>query len=744
VPRSSPVRVRRWLATAILTLFFIAVAGAAAIGWWYARESPPHQGPIVVISVDGLAATTVEPAGTNEPAATPRPEPVNREHGAAIEGAAPALAAFARSAVAFDRAYTHSPQLLPAHASLLTGQLPFEHGVRDDGGYELAGSVRTLPELLRNRGFATGGAVSSFLLRPDTGIGQGFSFFDAGPDAAALTRPGRETLDAAERWARRQSDRRYFLLAQVDAADADMALARVTALLEDQGFYGTSTIVLVGDRGAVDGVDGLDERMLRVPLFIKQPGLEGAGRRIALPVQHIDLVPTILDLVRAPVPGGLRGRSLRAILADADERLSPQPIYSEWLAAFVRFGGPPMMALTMNESRYLRGADERIVAVPSLAAVEPDGPDRASRIAEEPPTVEESSPDAVPLRATLDRLLGPRAIAPAAAPRPAVRDRLALAGYLHGLPPAADAAAQTTARGAELSDLVAAHGEAARLAGERRLQAAIRALQGIARAHPGLAPVHYQIGVLWMEAGRPAAAVAAFRAAVDLRPDTPEVPRAMALALAQLGESDAAREQAALAVALARPAGARHLARAYEAAARVALRLGDNAVAIEAADAAQAADPSLPMHAYIEGRLLHEAGRHDDSVALLQEATLTLEQHGSALEGVYETLASALAALDRSVEAETAYRMEIRAFPGNVTAYTRLAALLREPDRLEDAGQVLAALLAAVPTPEAYAAAARTWSELGHRSRAEALRSEARARFRGDQALAIFARERAR
>ena len=64
------VRVRSWQVTLILTLFFIAVAGAAGIGWWYARESPPHQGPIVLISVDGLQAARVgEPHCRCHPAA---------------------------------------------------------------------------------------------------------------------------------------------------------------------------------------------------------------------------------------------------------------------------------------------------------------------------------------------------------------------------------------------------------------------------------------------------------------------------------------------------------------------------------------------------------------------------------------------------------------------------------------------------------------------------------------------------
>ena len=63
-------------------------------------------------------------------------------------------------------------------------------------GSRLPADTSTLAELLRNRGFATGAAVSSFLLQARTGIGQGFSFFDdempSGPseEIAATERSG--------------------------------------------------------------------------------------------------------------------------------------------------------------------------------------------------------------------------------------------------------------------------------------------------------------------------------------------------------------------------------------------------------------------------------------------------------------------------------------------------------------------------------------------------------------------------
>ena len=130
------------------------------MGWWYARESPAHQGPILLISIGGLPAAELASYG-------------------AERTDTPAIDALAKESIVFERAYSHSPQTLPGHASILTGQLPPEHGVRDEAGFTLPAGARTLAELLRNRGFTTGAAVSSFLLRPQSGLSQGFSFFDA-------------------------------------------------------------------------------------------------------------------------------------------------------------------------------------------------------------------------------------------------------------------------------------------------------------------------------------------------------------------------------------------------------------------------------------------------------------------------------------------------------------------------------------------------------------------------------------
>lgn len=665
----APASRRRWQATLIISLFFVAVIGAAAAGWWWARESPPHQGPILLISVDQLHTGALGAYG-------------------AARSDTPGIDALAADGVVFDHAYAHGVQVLPGHASLLTGRLPFQHGVRDDAGFVLKPEARTLAEVLKSRGFNTGAAVSSFLLRRDTGVAQGFTFFDGEiPDherhGSQVERRGQDTIEAAERWARSQANQRYFLLVQVGAADADAAVRRLTDLLRQRRLYDTATIVVVGDRGALEDGRALGDSV-HVPLIVKQPDSEGAGRRVADPVQLVDVLPTILDFVRAPIPGGVRGRSLRAMLDSERTHLANPPLYAEWLVPYFRFGGRP--------------------AIASASAADAERP----------------IDGALPIAA-------------------ADEDRLAMSGYLPGLYPGAPPAGDLSE--AEQRQLAETHQEAALLAGDRKFSGAIRLLQGIVSRHPDLAPVHYQLGLLLARSGRVEEALEALHTAGDLRPDAVDVPLAAADALLRVGRPEDAAAEADRAVRLADKAPPARLAVAHAVAARVAIARKDADTAMLHAAAAEKADPLVPLQNFVRGRLLFDEGRFEEALGPFQDAVAALRTSGAALPDAHLYLGETLTRLERAADAEPEFRDELRAFPHNLQAYASLAMLYRSADREGDVEDVLDELVESTSTPEGYAMAARLWTALGERSRAEALRSDARTRFRGDPSLVLLGRD---
>lgn len=700
---------RQWRVAIITGLFVMAVAGAALGGWWYARESTPVRGPIVLISVDGMPAARLPVYGSNTTTATP------------------SIDALAADAVIFERAYTHSPLTLPAHASLLAGQLPFEHGVRDEAGFALKDDARSMAELLQNRGFETGAAVSSFLLRPESGVAQGFSFFDAQmPDQLdaplpAVERDGAETTDAAARWVRSRRGQRFFLFVQVDQSSAEQTVTQLVTELKDLDLYDEATILLTSDRGDVAGA-ALDDTSLHVPLLVKQPAAEGAGRRVAAPVQHIDILPTVLDLVRAPIPAGLRGRSLRPVLEGDTGQVPDRPIYAESLAEHFRFGGPAKFAVATSDHRYVRGSREQLIDLEDGDVTSP------------PP----EDPEALRLRAELDRLLEGRAVEAPAEIAPADEDHYAALGYLASAP--GMAAESLPIDPDEEARIVETHREAAMLAGQKKYSAAIDQLREIAGAHPHMSVVRYQLGILLTRTGRLSEAEAAFRAAALVELDNPYIPVALAGVLMRAGRLDEARDRAALAVALAERRDSRARAVAYEVAARVALAEGEALQAETYAEAAQREDPDVPIVQFVRGRVLHAEGRYEDALAQFEDAAVVAVSHGRPLKDLYWYLGDTLAMLDRHADAESQFREELRAFPRSIRAYSSLAMLYRASNRPEAVEDMLDALIDAAPTPEGYDTAARLWTIAGEPSRAAELRADARTRFRGDPSLAVFSR----
>lgn len=98
---------------------------------------------------------------------------------------------------------------------------------------------------------------------------------------------------------------------------ADMHVGRVVADLKAKGLYEETMIVLLADHGEHLGEHGVYyghsfpyEEVLHVPLIVKWPGGRNKGTVIGERVSLLDVLPTVLETVGLPVPGGLDGRSL--------------------------------------------------------------------------------------------------------------------------------------------------------------------------------------------------------------------------------------------------------------------------------------------------------------------------------------------------------------------------------------------------------------------------------------------------
>lgn len=89
----------------------------------------------------------------------------------------PNLDRLAAGGVVFEQCSSSAPSTLPALATLLTGKLPFGHGVRSDVGFALPAGERALAEVFDQHGYRTGAEVANGLVTTRSGLAQGFEDF---------------------------------------------------------------------------------------------------------------------------------------------------------------------------------------------------------------------------------------------------------------------------------------------------------------------------------------------------------------------------------------------------------------------------------------------------------------------------------------------------------------------------------------------------------------------------------------
>jgi choline-sulfatase len=113
----------------------------------------------------------------------------------------------------------------------------------------------------------------------------------------------------------------------------DQSIGAVLGCLERFGLSDSTIVVHTSDHGDSLGAHHLFakevmfEEAARVPFIVRLPG-QKRGKRVPQPVSHIDLVPTLLDLLGQPKHPQCAGKSLQPVIHD--EALPPGSIFIEW------------------------------------------------------------------------------------------------------------------------------------------------------------------------------------------------------------------------------------------------------------------------------------------------------------------------------------------------------------------------------------------------------------------------------
>lgn len=607
---------------------------ASALVWQMRRTTgiPTQPLPAGVLKGANVLLVTID---------TLRADHVGSYESTAALALTPRLDALAREGLRFDTAYTAVPMTLPAHTSLMTGQYPTVHGVRDNGSFRFDGTRPTLASVLKSAGYRTAAFVGAFVLDARFGLNHGFDHYDdfyrpqqAGATIHVVERDAEHVVTPAAKWIR-GADRPWFAWVHLydphepyappephrsryaadaysgEIAYADDQLGRLIDEVRSAGVLDNTLVVVASDHGEALGDHGerthglfVYNATLRVPLVAWhrqfRPGV------FVPPVRLVDVMPFVLDLVGASVPQGLEGQSLRPALSGEADYQDPDS-YFEALNANLTRNWAPLTGVVHGGFKLID------LPLPELYDLRQDAAEAENLYVKRPDVSRQ-------LEGRLDRVTQGAASPATGAVDPETAQRLRSLGYI--VAPAAEKKTAFTARDdpKRLIELNQALDRAVDAFTSGQTDEAIRMLEQVIHDRPDFTLAYDRLGFVYYKTGRLPDAIAALERAIN-----------------------AGAVDAALLAAL--------------------------------------------------GEYLQEAGQLDRSMTMLQAS---LKMNPNQMDA-YEKLGVTYTRMGRAVEAEATFRKLIDLDPGSATTYNNIGSLFLSRGRYQEAIEYLGRALTLNP-----------------------------------------------
>lgn len=315
----------------------------------------------------------------------------------------PALMQLAREGVSFRNCFCVAPMCSPARAGLMTGQMPHSCGMIGlaHRGFALNDYRQHLCHTLKGAGYFTALVGVQHLAR-DVGV-LGYDHLAAlgtapsgHPPGTALDAPqAGAVVRAACKFFRNPPEKPFFLslgffethrpfpdadpaqpdgpgeasIGDTPVARGDVAGFRASLAVLDEGIGAVldclatsrlrddTLVIFTSDHGPpFPGMKcTLSDLGLGVPLIMSGPGGFDAGLEVDAQVSHLDLFPTLCDLLDIPFPNWLQGKSLLPLLRGNSKQLH-EALYAEinYHAAW-----EPQRSLRSERWKYIRRFESR-------------------------------------------------------------------------------------------------------------------------------------------------------------------------------------------------------------------------------------------------------------------------------------------------------------------------------------------------------------------------------------------------
>jgi arylsulfatase A-like enzyme/Flp pilus assembly protein TadD len=297
----------------------------------------------------------------------------------------PNIDSLAQRGALFNRAFAHTPTTLPSHTNILLGTTPVYHGVHDNHNFIVREEFLTLAEHLKTSGYATGAFVGAFPLDSRFGLTQGFDVYDdnygtsGSQEFSYVERKAEVVVGKAVEWLKKQggpwflwvhcfdphqryeppepfkteySDRPY----DGEVAYVDYSLGKLLDFVRNGRLEDKTLVIFTGDHGESLGQHGESTHgyfaynsALWVPLVIAYPGLK--PEKIDQPAAHIDIFPTVCEVLGARRPSHLQGVSL--VPAINGKKLPERALYFESLYPYYTRGWAPLTGYIREATKFM-------------------------------------------------------------------------------------------------------------------------------------------------------------------------------------------------------------------------------------------------------------------------------------------------------------------------------------------------------------------------------------------------------
>jgi Tfp pilus assembly protein PilF len=374
-------------------------------------------------------------------------------------------------------------------------------------------------------------------------------------------------------------------------------------------------VIVTGDHGEGLGQHGemthglfAYEQTLRVPLIITRPGHVRSGV-VTQRVRHIDILPTVLDLLGLPAASAAQGQSLSLLLA-GDSRAAADSgehgSYFEALTPYLTRGWAPLRG-------YLQGRYKLIdLPIPELYDLRADPAELVNLAADEPRRV-------ASMRADLQDHLAPvggGAITDVAAESGATLERLRSLGYVGAsTAPDPDRVFSPDDDPKNLVHLDRMIHEAVNAGRAGQWKLAEERLRGVVEERPSFSWAHFLLAGVLSQQGDRAAAISHLEGAVQDGLASPFLLNKLGYYLQSAGRFQRAREvlETSLAAEPDNLETLNLLGGVYE-------RMGQGELAVQTFRRALELDPSYASLLANYGTALLSLGRVDDAIAALRQA----------------------------------------------------------------------------------------------------------------------------